>query len=383
MMINIVDKIDCCGCGSCAQICPKQCIALAEDKEGFLYPHVDLGKCIGCGLCKKVCPCIQTDTFRKTRPLKALACKNPDKDIQLNSSSGGIVSLLAQKVIEQGGFVFGAKFNEEWGVVHGYTSDMEGLLAFRGSKYVQSRIGDSYRQAKGKLDDGSLVLFIGTPCQIKGLYCFLQKDYENLLTIDLVCHGVGSPKVWRTYLKQYFSNVKIKTVEHRNKTLGWENYCLKVTYEGKDGNFSCSCENLRKNPYLRGFIRNIFIRPSCTNCISKGFKSGSDFTCGDFWGVKNTYPDLYDKDGVSLLTLNSEKAISLFNELGLCATVVEFDKVCKYNTSFYVSVEMSHFRALFFSLLGKVNFKCLIFLLLFLNKMYRMTVKRFLLKKLS
>lgn len=382
-MIKISDKTKCCGCGSCVQICPQQCIVLIEDKEGFLYPRVDLSKCIDCGLCEKVCPCIQTDTSEKTTPLKVLACKHPDKDIQLNSSSGGIVSLLAQKITEKGGYVFGAKFNEKWEVVHGCTSNMKSLSAFRGSKYVQSRIGDNYHRAKEKLDDGSLVLFIGTPCQIKGLYCFLQKDYDNLLTIDLVCHGVGSPKVWRTYLKQYFPKVKIKSIEHRNKAFGWENYCLKVTYEAKDGKLSCSCENLRKNPYLRGFIRNIFIRPSCTNCISKGFKSGSDFTCGDFWGVKNTYPDLYDKNGVSVLTLNSEKAVSLFEKSGLHAAIVDFNKVYKYNSPFYVSVEMSHFRALFFSLLGKVNFKCLIFLLLFLNKMYRMTVKRFLLKKLS
>ena len=183
-MISIKQKKDCCGCSACVQRCPKQCISMAEDEEGFLYPHIDESKCIDCGLCEKVCPVINQENQRE--PLSVYAATNPDEKIRMLSSSGGLFSMLAEKTIENGGVVFGACWNDEWEVVHDYTETVLGIAKFRGSKYVQSRIGDSYRIVEKFLKDGREVLFSGTPCQVAGLKKYLCKVYENLFLVDFI-----------------------------------------------------------------------------------------------------------------------------------------------------------------------------------------------------
>jgi len=199
-MIQIKDKSVCCGCSACVQICPKQCISLKEDKEGFLYPTVNHAFCVECGKCEKVCP--ELHPFEVHEPLKVYAAKHQDDAVRKVSSSGGIFTLLADMVIDEGGVVFGACFDSDWSVVHDFTETHEGLQAFRGSKYLQSRIGNTYRQAEVFLKAGRKVLFTGTPCQIAGLKKYLHKDYENLLAVDFVCHGVPSPLVWKKYLEE-------------------------------------------------------------------------------------------------------------------------------------------------------------------------------------
>ena len=199
-MIQILDKSQCCGCTACVSICPKQCITMREDEEGFLYPVVDSSHCIDCNLCKKVCPELYPKEMRE--PLHVYAAKHKNEQVRLASSSGGIFTLLAEKIIDEGGVVFGVRFNNNWDVVHDYTETMEGLAVFRGSKYVQSYMGDCYLKAKSFLEQGRKVMFTGTPCQIAGLKNFLRKDYDNLLTVDVVCHGVPSPKVWQVYLDE-------------------------------------------------------------------------------------------------------------------------------------------------------------------------------------
>lgn len=199
-MINIIEKKDCCGCSACVQRCPQQCISLEEDEEGFLYPIINEAACIDCGLCEKVCPVLHSGDAHK--PLKVFAAKNNNEKIRVESSSGGVFTVLAELVIDEGGVVFGAKFGEHWDVIHDYTETKEGLAAFRGSKYVQSRIGDCFNKAKSFLVQGRKVLFSGTPCQISGLKRFLGKEYDSLLTVDFICHGVPSPKVWRMYLNE-------------------------------------------------------------------------------------------------------------------------------------------------------------------------------------
>lgn len=199
-MISITSKEMCCGCAACEQRCPKSCIVMREDEEGFLYPQTDMSKCIDCGLCEKVCPVLNQGEKRK--PLYVYAAKNKNPQIQLYSSSGGVFTHIAEQIIQNNGVVFGARFDENWAVKHDYTETLEGLAAMRGSKYVQSRIGSTYQQAKDFLEAGRLVLFSGTPCQIRGLKLFLAKEYENLLTVDLVCHGVPSPEIWRQYLHE-------------------------------------------------------------------------------------------------------------------------------------------------------------------------------------
>lgn len=203
-MIQIENKQKCTGCSACVQTCPKQCISFEEDEQGFRYPCVNQELCIDCGLCEKVCPCINEN--EQIMPLDIYAAKNPDKEIRKKSSSGGFFTMLAESIIDEGGVVFGARFNKKYNVIHDYTETKDGIEAFRGSKYVQSIIGDTYKQARDFLKAGRKVLFSGTPCQIAGLRLFLRKDYEHLYTVDFICHGVPSPGVFRWYLQEEINN---------------------------------------------------------------------------------------------------------------------------------------------------------------------------------
>ena len=208
-MIRITDKSQCCGCEACVQRCPKQCITLHEDNEGFLYPLVDQTVCVDCKLCENVCPVLTPYADRK--PLQVLAAINIDEKIRMESSSGGIFTLLAESIIKEGGVVFGARFDDEWQVMLDFTESIDGLAAFRGSKYVQARTKSTYKQCEKFLKEDRKVLFTGTPCQIAGLHHYLRKDYNNLITCDFVCHGVPSPKVWRMYLDKVI-NGAYKTI---------------------------------------------------------------------------------------------------------------------------------------------------------------------------
>lgn len=318
-MIKIKDKSACCGCVACVQRCPKQCISLKEDKEGFLYPIVDEQTCIDCGLCEKVCPIINPNEPRE--PLKVYAAKHKDDEIRMKSSSGGIFTLLAEQIIDEGGVVFGARFDEYWEVMHDYTETKEGLAVFRGSKYVQSRIGNTYQQAENFLKQGRKVMFTGTPCQIAGLKRFLRKEYENLLAVDFVCHGVPSPKVWRMYLDEtlarqgigkntVFSHAMlrqkfIRSVEFRSKSTGWKKYsfALTLTQATADGeeNSVLLSSVFWENPFMRSFLCDFILRPVCYQCTCKSGKSGADITLGDFWGIEIIKPELDDDRGCGLV----------------------------------------------------------------------------------
>lgn len=327
-MIHIEEKRDCCGCESCVQACPRCCISMREDKEGFLYPEVDRDLCVDCHLCERVCPVLNQGEER--RPSRVYAAKNKEEEVRRRSSSGGIFTLLAERVIAEDGVVFGARFDECWRVVHGYTETREGLSAFRGSKYVQSRIGDSYRQAEAFLKSGRKVLFSGTPCQIAGLRLYLRKAYENLLTVDFICHGVPSPGVWREYLREEIArqragknsvlshpnrdqgDICVANISFRDKRLGWKKFSFALTLSVPDGhgakNTVLLSEPLDKNVYLRGFLSDLYLRPSCYACPAKCLKSGSDVTIGDFWGIRRVFPDFDDDKGVSVLLIHTDHA---------------------------------------------------------------------------
>lgn len=303
-MIDIKHKEDCVGCNACVQVCPVTCISMHVDEQGFKYPEVDKDKCINCHLCEKVCPVINQAPEREIA--HAYAAKNVSAEIKANSSSGGVFYALAAKVIGEGGVVFGARFDENWEVVHDYTEDLEGIRAFQTSKYLQSRIEDNYQKAQQFLKEGRKVLFSGTPCQIAGLKLFLRKDYgEQLVTVDTACHGVPSPLVWREYLQSVLEKLgadisSVKNINFRDKRNGWERYGLRIVYV-KDGK---ECEyfiQASKNPYMHGFIKDLYIRPSCFSCPAKCGKSGSNATLADFWGIQSRYPELYEKGYYSLV----------------------------------------------------------------------------------
>ncbi len=329
-MITIADKSLCCGCNACVQACPKQCISMREDSEGFLYPHVDASLCIECGKCEKVCPVLSQGTL--SRPLKVYAAINPNENIRLQSSSGGIFTLLAEQTIGEGGVVFGVRFDESWQVIHDYTESIEGLAPFRGSKYVQSRIGDTYKQAEAFLKQGRKVLFTGTPCQIAGLKKYLHKEYENLLAVDFVCHGVPSPLIWRKYLaevSQSHSTSSIASVSFRDKSNSWKRYHVKVGYN----NGECLSQPFYENLFMRGFLADIYLRPSCYACPAKSGKSDADITLGDYWGIENVRPAIDDDKGVGLVLVNTAKGEQCFDKEKVNLVETSYEEACAGNPS--------------------------------------------------
>lgn len=340
-MISIKEKKDCCGCSACVQTCPKHCITLAEDAEGFLYPSVDNNVCVKCGKCESVCPMHRTN--EPLKPFATYAATNPDEYVRSQSSSGGIFSLLAEYVIKRGGVVFGAAFNENWEVVHSYTGTIDGIVKFRGSKYVQSRIGTSFAETERFLKAGRNVLFSGTPCQIAGLKSFLRKDYGNLLAVDCVCHGVPSPGIFREYLKSA-SRPPISKINFRDKSTGWKHFS--VTVKSENAEMSQVCHS---NEYMQGFLSNLYLRPSCYDCHFRQGRSGSDITLGDFWGIDKIRPKLDDDKGLSLVIANNKQANGLLRALGCNLTEMQLNDAIRYNPSIAASVNIPTYRRLFFT----------------------------------
>lgn len=362
-MIEIVDKSKCCGCEACRSICPKKCISMQADKEGFLYPKVDLSQCVDCKLCEKICP-VLNPKYSKKEPL-AYAGINNDINIRLQSSSGGIFTLIAEQVILKKGVVFGACFDEQWNVVHDYTETKEGLARFRGSKYVQSYIGNSFLQAKRFLDEGRFVLFSGTPCQIAGLGNFLRKPYQNLLTVDLVCHGVPSQKVWKKYLYELVSEAynikkrsssfsfvdKINSISFRSKENGWKKYNVKIEYK----NGKKDVIPAERNIYMNAFLSDLSLRPSCYDCPAKLHKVQSDITLADFWGVDRLHPEIDDDKGCGLILVNKEHAFALLKSLDCQLYEQKLDEVIPFNPSIEHPVKEPVNRIFFYMVLDKNN----------------------------
>lgn len=341
-MIEIKDKKDCCGCHACQQTCPHGCITMQVDKEGFLYPIVDTLSCVECGRCERVCPVI--NPHKDKNPIQIRTFVHSDENVRSNSSSGGFFSMLATYVLEKGGVVFGARFDEQWNVVHDYIRTKEQLPLLQGSKYLQSTIGDSYIKAEKFLKEGIVVLFTGTSCQIAGLKTFLRKEYESLLTMDVICHGVPSPIVWDSYLQSIATKkVCIKSVSFRDKTTGWKNYSFALTM--KDN--SLFAEPFTQNLYMKGFLNNFYLRPSCYYCPAKKGKADSDFTVGDFWGVDKKYPKLDDDKGISVVLINSKKGNILYKQFGLDGQNVLYCDVLKFNSCVENSVAKEWYRDFF------------------------------------
>ncbi|ACU90625.1 Coenzyme F420 hydrogenase/dehydrogenase, beta subunit C-terminal domain [Desulfomicrobium baculatum] len=296
----------CTGCEACRNICPEQCITMVADYAGFLRPVIDADRCVGCLLCEKSCPVLLKPKLDNLSDPHTFACWHKNDEVRARSSSGGAFSALAKYVLNEDGFVFGAAYDENLYVRHICIEKINDLDLLRRSKYVQSEIGSSFRQVKDYLKSKRFVLFVGAPCQIAGLISFLGKKYDNLLTIDFVCHGVPSPLVLSSYIK-FISN-KYKTIfidlNFRDKRNGWENNAVIATNEyKKEYHLKGSA-----NSYFNGFISNTFLRDSCYQCPFIGMPRYGDITLGDFWGIqrdKTISQNEIDK-GISLLLLNNE-----------------------------------------------------------------------------
>ena len=309
-MINIKNKIDCCGCGACEQSCPKNCITMAADSEGFLYPQVDETLCVNCGLCQKACPILKKQ-MPSGETVAAYAAYTPDEEIRKVSSSGGIFSVLAREILNRGGVIAGAAFDEDLSVRHILVETDRELDRLRGSKYVQSRMEDTYIQIRDLLKQGRTVLFTGVSCQVAGLKTFLGRDYDNLYTVDVLCHGVPSPKVWAKYCREKESiyGEMPGVVSFRDKRMGWRKYSISMKF-GKRVEY---CRRGDEDAYLQVFLKDLCLRPSCHSCRFKAFPRLSDLTIGDAWGIEKQIPELDDDRGTSVVLLNSPKGKGLWD----------------------------------------------------------------------
>ena len=313
-MIEINDEYQCCGCTACANICPKNCITMAPDEEGFLYPEVDRDLCINCGLCEKVCPVIKLPEVR-VGERKSYAVRSKNSDVLRNSTSGGFFTPIANYVLNNGGVICAATYNDEWIVVHEFIteSDEEAFSKYRGSKYVQSHLGDCFSRIKKYLTQGRFVCFIGTTCQVNGLIKFAG-DHSNLLTVDLVCHGTPSPKLWEKYInyQQEKYNSQIISVSFRNKTYGYHSGTMKIEF----ANGKIYYGSARVDYMLKSFFREISSRPICYQCPFKQIERCSDLTIYDCWHFSDlTKGEKDDDKGYTNVIVQSKKGTDVLKIL--------------------------------------------------------------------
>lgn len=364
-MIDIKNKADCCGCSACEQICPQKCILMTEDIEGFKYPIVNNQECIKCGMCIKICPILkqkqEKKLFFQNKELECYSAINRDDKKRLQSSSGGIFSLIAERIIADDGVVFGAAMSKDCRSVHHvFVNSVDEMIEIIGSKYVQSDIGDSFIKAKHELEKGRKVLFSGTPCHIAALKTFLRRDYENLFTIDFICHGVPSPKVWRKYInyREKKDNGIANKVYFRRKVDGWKNFSINIVYEGGKEYVMKKDKDL----YMQAFSRDVCLRQSCYQCVFKGTNHASDLTIADFWGVQNISRHMDDDKGTSLIIINSHRGKEIFNAMSssLVSNKEKFDLAIKYNPAYLYSSKPNRKRKQFFRYLDRMSFDKLI-----------------------
>lgn len=331
-MIHITDPYKCCGCGACVSICPRQCIVLKkDDTEGFLYPEVDSSLCCHCDACERVCPMLNDNASLK--PLYVIACRNEDKDVRISSSSGGIFSSLAEHIISKGGVVFGVRFSDDFGkAIFCEISNTSDISLLRGSKYMQAETTNIYTLVRERLHQKRLVLFSGTPCQIRALRLYLGQDAHSslLYCVDIICHGVPSSEVWRRYLHNVIGNQIPSYVSFRDKTTGWKNFSMVI----KTPTEVYSCVH-RDDLYMQSFLRNVNLRPSCYNCQTKNGRSGADLTIGDFWGIPSEADD--DK-GISQVLVMTNHGELLLNDVHIYAHTYPICIVQKYNPAYFSSV---------------------------------------------
>lgn len=324
-MINIQNKVDCCGCNACGDVCPKHAISFVTDNEGFWYPEVDMQKCIDCHLCEKACPIItKTDIIHRFDEPRVYAAYSKDEDVRLDSTSGGIHSTLAKEIYSRGGFVGGAIYNEDHTVSHFVSGNESDLFKIRSSKYLQSSLKGQYKEVKTLLEQRKEVFYCGAPCQIQALYKYLRKDYENLITCDFICLGVNSPKVFLKYMDylEQKHGAKATEIKFKNKKWGWHNFSMRVNFEN-----GCEyCQDRYHDLFFIGYLQSKnFMRPSCYHCKFRDYPQRSDITLADFWGLENIDKTMDQDKGTSLVMINSEKGHSLFEKIKEKVVWKEFD----------------------------------------------------------
>lgn len=348
-LYEIAGKRSCTGCGACVCVCPVGCIQMVENKEGFFYPVIDHTQCIGCKKCYKVCPNEPEDD---EDVVAVLAGYSHNRDIRLTSSSGGVFTHLAEEVLKRNGVVFGVAMQKSQAVVCA-VENIEEIPKLRGSKYVQSRVGNAYGQVEKYLKEGRLVLFSGTPCQIAGLYRVLKKEYMRLITVDFVCHGISSPQVLEKYLKERGNGKRISEIVFRDKTEGWNKFSMKLKWE----DHTVSRESMEEDLYLQSFLKNLNLRSSCFSCKFRKIHRRSDITLGDLWGANEVVNGWTEDLGYSLILIQSKKGKELLESIKekIVAVPVELSQVMLHNASLTTSPWDEYSRDLFFKNLKKYD----------------------------
>ena len=350
--MDLPSSKECCGCSACFAACPKKAIAMLPDAEGFLQPKIDTNVCVGCGKCTEVCPVLHSG--EPCKPVAVYAAKAKDDELRKISSSGGVFSLLARDVLEKGGVVFGAAFEKgTHRVIHKAARNEGELDELRGSKYVQSDMGRTFCEVRDCLQEGKEVLFSGCPCQVAGLRTFLGKDFSNLLCVDVICHGVPSPLAWLAYLHDRENKEHaILSAIYSRRNCSWRAYGFQFGFNGGHGEYFKQSQPT--DFYLSGFVSDLFNRNSCNCCQFRSFKSRSDATIGDYWGIEYVHPQFSDDVGVSAVVLNTTKGVKAFESVGeklhLQCSKLEF--LAKNNKAVFSSHKRHPKRDMFFKALS-------------------------------
>lgn len=358
-MRNILEDMESCvGCSACAQRCPVQCISMVPDDEGFLFPVIDEDRCSDCGLCRKVCPVLKAggavQAAERVGLPRAWAAWCLDDGTRLSSSSGGLFSMFAEAILRKGGTVFGAAFGKDFMVRHTGISSLSDLDSLRRSKYVQSDINRCYRKVEKLLEEGKPVLFSGTGCQVAGLKSYLGKPYPGLLTIDVACYGVPSPKVWSMYLGYMKKRFKsdIESISFRDKKNGWKNYCMYIGF--KNGRHYR--RTAVRDAFFIGFGKNLLSRKCCFGCLFRHPCSQADITLADFWGADRIEGiGAHDDKGISLVITNTPEGLSALESARKCCYLAEvpLGEAVSGNPRLTVSAPIPPQRARFFEDLKK------------------------------
>lgn len=352
-----LSKEECCGCTACKNACPVKAIEFQKSEEGFKYPDINTEKCVNCGKCKSVCPVYNKKNLGHLRAnifnrgiTRVFSAYNKDDEIRYMSASGGVFSAVAAYFLNNNGVVFGAAY-EKTTVKHTYITQISELDKLRGTKYVQSEIGDSYSVVRDYLQNGIQVLWVGTPCQVAGLYEFLGKDHENLTTIEIICMGVNSPEIFQKWLKEIEqeNKKKIQKVHMRYKDNGWRDSASSIRIDFTDGTYIVRRGKI--NYYMKGFLDGrLYLRESCYNCSFKGDSRSADLIMGDFWGIEGD-----DNKGMSVIMVNSLKGSSVLAKVGDDLNLKEqrLEDIVKNNPGFSISEPRNEKRDAFFQYIQK------------------------------
>lgn len=346
-MPKLATKEYCTGCTACATACPKDCIMMSADQDGFQYPVFNAESCVDCSLCEKACPVVNPLKIAENLP-KAYAAYSVDEAVRMQSSSGGIFTEIAKIVQSNGGVVYGAAYNDRFDVVHICVETEADLAKLRGAKYAQSDLRGVFPKIKASLDQGQRVLFSGTPCQVGGLKAYLRKDYEHLLTVDFVCHGVPSPVAWRSYVeyraKEDADGVLPCNINLRSKESGWSRYQYSNVFEYGTGKRHSTRSS--QSLFMKLFVGDYISRSSCSDCRFKGYSRVSDITLGDFWGIWDIDPEMDDNKGTSVLLVHSSKGHTLLRDIdsNIRCKEVSLEQASQQNPSMLVSSKANAYR---------------------------------------